>query len=92
MTTFCKRGIASMNTANIFPAMMGAFGLVFILLIFILLAIWIALPFSIFGIKDLIREAIEEQKKTNELLKKLLDKKSGVRSQESEEETKPSAF
>ncbi|HBR17973.1 MAG: hypothetical protein A3G39_05525 [Deltaproteobacteria bacterium RIFCSPLOWO2_12_FULL_43_16] len=81
-----------MNTANIFPAMMGAFGLVFILLIFILLAIWIALPFSIFGIKDLIREAIEEQKKTNELLKKLLDKKSGVRSQESEEETKPSAF
>ena len=68
-----------MNTANIFPAMMGAFGLVFILLIFILLAIWIALPFSIFGIKDLIREAIEEQKKTNELLKKLLDKKSGVR-------------
>lgn len=90
-----------MSAGNIIPAMMGAFGLVFILLIFILLAIWIALPFSIFGIKDLIREAIEEQKKTNELLKKLLDKKSGVSSlppnvstggQESEEETKPSNF
>ncbi|MBI5047625.1 MAG: hypothetical protein HZB54_01555 [Deltaproteobacteria bacterium] len=60
-----------MNTANIFPAMMGAFGIVFIVLVFVLLAIWIALPFSIFGIKDLIREAIEEQKKTNELLKNL---------------------
>lgn len=90
-----------MNAGNIFPAMMGAFGLVFILLIFILLAIWIALPFSIFGIKDLIREAIEEQKKTNELLKELLKQKSGIGSlppnvstwgQKSEEETKPSGF
>lgn len=90
-----------MSAGNIFPAMMGAFGLVFILLIFILLAIWIALPFSIFGIKDLIREAIEEQKKTNELLKELLKQKSGIGSlpsnvstggQESEEETKPSGF
>jgi predicted membrane protein len=83
-----------MNTANIFPAMMGAFGIVFIVLFFVLLAIWIALPFSIFGVKDLIREVIEEQKKTNELLKNLLKEKpapagskqgSGVRSQESEE-------
>jgi len=61
-----------MNTANIFPAMMGAFGLLFLLLLFILVLIWIALPFSVFGIKDLLRKMAEEQKKTNELLKDLL--------------------
>ena len=52
--------------------MMGAFGLLFLLLFFILVLIWIALPFSVFGIKDLLREIIEEQKKNNELLKDLL--------------------
>lgn len=79
-----------MNTANIFPAMMGAFGLIFILLFFVLAAIWIALPFSIFGVKDLLREAIEEQKKTNELLKKLLEHKpeAGASLQEPEERKK----
>lgn len=74
-----------MITANIFPAMMGAFGLVFILLLFVLMAIWIALPFSVFGIKDLLREIVEEQKKTNVLLKELLEQKPGVMGQESEE-------
>lgn len=64
-----------MNTGNIIPAMMGAFGLLFLLLLFILIIIWIALPFSVFGIKELVREAIEEQKKTNELLKDILGKK-----------------
>lgn len=61
-----------MNTANIFPAMMGAFGLLFLLLFFILVLIWIVLPFAVFGIKDLLREIIVEQKKTNELLKDTL--------------------
>ncbi len=69
-----------MNAANIFPAMMGALGLLFLLLLFILVLIWIALPFSVFGIKDLLREIVEEQKKTNELLKNLLKEKSGVKS------------
>ena len=64
-----------MNTGNIIPAMMGAFGLLFLLLLFILIIIWIALPFSVFGIKELVREAIDEQKKTNELLKDILGKK-----------------
>jgi len=63
------------NTGNIIPAMMGAFGLLFLLLLFILIIIWIALPFSVFGIKELVREAIDEQKKTNELLKDILGKK-----------------
>ena len=64
-----------MNTGNIIPAIMGAFGLLFLLLLFILIIIWIALPFSVFGIKELVREAIDEQKKTNELLKDILGKK-----------------
>lgn len=82
-----------MNTAgNIFPAMMGAFGIVFVLLFFVLVAIWIALPFSIFGIKDLLRETIAEQKKTNELLKKLVEENSGAGIQESEEKRKSSEF
>ncbi len=68
-----------MNTANIFPAMMGAFGLLFLLLFFILVLIWIALPFYVFGIKDLLREVIEEQKKTNELLKDLLKAGEGFK-------------
>ncbi|MBI5875256.1 MAG: hypothetical protein HZB81_05340 [Deltaproteobacteria bacterium] len=68
-----------MNTANIFPAMMGAFGIVFILLLFVLMAIWIALPFSVFGIKDLLREIAEEQKKTNELLEDILKAGAGLK-------------
>ncbi|HAG50898.1 MAG TPA: hypothetical protein DHU69_10015 [Deltaproteobacteria bacterium] len=64
-----------MGTGSIFPAMMGAFGIVVILLAFVLIAIWMVVPFSVFGIKDLIREAIEEQKKTNELLKNLIKEK-----------------
>jgi ABC-type bacteriocin/lantibiotic exporter with double-glycine peptidase domain len=61
-----------MNTANIFPAMMGAFGLLFLVLFFFLMLIWIVLPFAVFGIKDLLREIIAEQKRTNELLKDTL--------------------
>lgn len=68
-----------MNTANVFPAMMGAFGLLFLLLFFILVLIWMVLPFAVFGIKDLLREIIEEQKKTNELLKDLLKAGEGFK-------------
>lgn len=34
--------------------------------------LWLALPFSVFGMKDLISESILEQKKTNELLRSML--------------------
>ena len=40
----------------------------------VLLIVWIALPFSIFGVKSLLKQAISEQKKTNKLLKALLNK------------------
>lgn len=33
--------------------------------------LWIFLPFAVFGTKDLIREQLAEQKRTNELLSKL---------------------
>ena len=72
------------STDHILPAMMGAFGLLFFLLLFILLILWVALPFSIFRIKDLIREAIEEQKKTNELLQRLLEEKEEMRNEKIE--------
>ena len=72
------------NTGHILPAMMGAFGLLFFLLLVILLILWVALPFSIFGIKDLIREAIEEQKRTNELLQRLLKEKEEMRNEKIE--------
>ena len=72
------------NTDHILPAMMGAFGLLFFLLLVILLILWVALPFSIFGIKDLIREAIEEQKRTNELLQRLLEEKEEMRNEKIE--------
>lgn len=38
----------------------------------VLLILWIALPFSVFGIKGLIRDLIGEQEKTNRLLGELL--------------------
>jgi hypothetical protein len=38
----------------------------------VLLILWIALPFSVFGLKGLIRDMIEEQEKTNRLLDELL--------------------
>ena len=64
-----------MNTGNIIPAMMGAFGGLFLVWLLMGIIGWIAVPFSVLGIKDLVREAIEEQKKTNELLKDILGKK-----------------
>ena len=47
----------------------------FLALVAVLLAIgisiaWIVLPFAVFGIKPLLRELIEETKKTNALLRR----------------------
>lgn len=35
---------------------------------FLLLVVWIILPFAVLGVKPLLRELIREQKKTNALL------------------------
>ena len=64
-----------MNEGNMAAAFMGAFGLFFIFLWVVLLIIWIILPFYIFGIKGIMKNILDEQKKTNELLKDMLYKK-----------------
>lgn len=38
------------------------------LLAAVLWILWILLPFAVFGTKDLLRELIKEQKRTNEIL------------------------
>lgn len=46
-------------------------GIVIVLLALLALLIyvlWILMPFAVFGTKDLLRELIREQKKTNEIL------------------------
>lgn len=49
----------------------------FILFIFtsigVVLVLWIALPFSVFGIKGFIKKTIGEQEETNRLLRSILD-------------------
>lgn len=54
---------------------LGAIYLVLVLVGFVLAVLWICLPFAVFGIKDLARVLIEEQRKTNDLLQKLLSQK-----------------
>jgi len=66
-----------MGEGSIFTAMIGALGVFLILLGVAGLILWIVLPFSVFGIKGLIREVLLEQKKTNELLKEILYKSQG---------------
>lgn len=50
-----------------------SFGFFILLSIAVILALWVALPFSVFGIKGLMKKSIEEQEKTNRLLSELLD-------------------
>ena len=51
---------------------MGAVGgvvmLLLVLLVVLIGILWILMPFAIFGTKDLPRELIRNQKKTNEIL------------------------
>lgn len=44
-----------------------------ILAVCVILVLWIALPFSVFGMKGLVKKAIEEQEKTNAILKAILE-------------------
>jgi hypothetical protein len=57
-------------------SMITVIGFLFFTLFIILILLWVILPFSIFGIKGLIREVIEEQQKTNKLIIKLLQRKT----------------
>jgi hypothetical protein len=55
-------------------SMIAVIGFFFFILLIIFILLWVILPFSIFGMKGLVREVIEEQQKTNKLLKTLLQK------------------
>ncbi len=46
----------------------GTFLIFLVILALIIAVLWIFMPFAIFGSKDLLKELIREQRKTNELL------------------------
>lgn len=55
-------------------AAVGSFFILAMIGVGVLIAIlWILMPFAIFGSKDLLRQLIREQHKTNELLQAQLD-------------------
>ncbi|MBI5286786.1 MAG: hypothetical protein HY878_04245 [Deltaproteobacteria bacterium] len=70
------------NEGNIFMAIVMVTGFLIILLGIAFLIIWAVLPFSIFGLKGLMKEAIQEQKRTNELLKEMLYRRTTHEKQE----------
>lgn len=61
------------------PVIDSPLEIVIALIIFILIAIgvvlvlWIAMPFSMFGVKGHLRKMVEEQEKTNRLLETLVE-------------------
>lgn len=52
----------------------GSFAVFVLLAVGALLVLWIALPFSVFGLKGLVRRSVEEQQETNRLLRAILEK------------------
>jgi len=48
----------------------GVISIVYLLAL-LLIVLWVALPFAVFGVKGLLREAIAQQRRTNELLERL---------------------
>lgn len=52
----------------------GAIGGIYLVLAIVglfIAVLWILLPFAVFGLKDLVRETLHEQRRTNELLERL---------------------
>jgi hypothetical protein len=56
-----------MNTATGDMTIVVVWALI-VLFAAVLYILWILMPFAVFGTKDLLRQLIREQKKTNELL------------------------
>jgi hypothetical protein len=54
-------------------ALIAAFVLFFLTAIGVVLVLWIALPFSVFGIKGFLKKSIGVQEETNRLLKSILE-------------------
>ncbi len=58
--------------ANILSSFGGAFLIFVIVAVAVMIALRVMLPISIFKIRDLTESSLDEQKKTNELLTRLL--------------------
>ncbi len=54
-------------------ALIAAFVLFFLTSIGVVLVLWIAMPFSVFGIKGSLKKGIGAQEETNRLLKSILE-------------------
>ena len=61
-----------------FVTLLGILFVLIILFTVIVLVLWIALPFSVFGVKGLLKKAVKEQEKTNEYLRRLVEKEKGT--------------
>lgn len=57
------------------PHAEGTVLLILILVAFIVAVLWILMPFAVFGIKGLLRQAIQEQMMTRQLLEQLLSER-----------------
>jgi len=53
---------------------MALFFFILLVLSGVVLVLWAAMPFSVFGLKSLLRRCIAEQEKTNALLERLIDR------------------
>lgn len=53
---------------------LAAFFIFVVVSVGVILVLWMAMPFSVFGVKRLLKKTIEEQEKTNRLLKAMLEK------------------
>lgn len=49
-------------------AVFGGFGIFAVLFLIVLAIAWIIMPFAIIGTKPILRELLQEQRRTNELL------------------------
>jgi heme exporter protein D len=60
---------------------MGGLTIVWAIIVLVIAVLWVLMPFAIFGTKDLLRQLIREQKKTNELLQAQADRAKAIREQ-----------
>lgn len=60
---------------------MSGLAIVWALIGLVIAVLWVLMPFAIFGTKDLLRQLIREQKRTNELLQAQAERAGAVREQ-----------
>ncbi|MBI5559764.1 MAG: hypothetical protein HY883_00605 [Deltaproteobacteria bacterium] len=70
--------------------MIMALAIFFVLALGTLTILWLVMPFSVFAIKDALKELREEARKTNMLLEALLEETSAIKKmKKTEGEEKP---